>query len=91
MAEPLVFAKCDSRPGKEALLLIYRPDRSTTKGEKQLVIHARSMDQEFLSEVRYFEDVARPILEEMGRALRDKPIGLLHVDVGGEGITLEEW
>ena len=41
MAKPFASAKCDARPGKEALVLISRPDSSTTKGEKQIIIRAR--------------------------------------------------
>ena len=91
MAQPIVFAKCDARPGKETLVLICRPDSSTTKGEKQIIIRARSLGQDALSEMEYFVDAASPILQENGRGMRDKPIEVLHVDVGGEGITVEEW
>ncbi len=73
MAEPIVFAKCDPRPGQEALVLIYRPDRSTTKGEKQIRVRARSLDQETLSEMESFVHAARLLLERMARAMRDKP------------------
>lgn len=79
MAEPIVFVKYDSRPGKEALVLIYRPDSATTRGEKQLVMRASSLAADAVSELGNFIDVARPIVEETGRAVRQKPT--LHRDL----------
>ncbi len=89
MADPIVFAKCDDRSGNEALLLIYRPDRSTTKDEKQVLVRARSLDQDALSEIDRFLDVARPTLAQTLGAERHKPVEFLHVDVGGEGSSVK--
>jgi hypothetical protein len=91
VAEPIVFVRYDARPEKEALVVIYRPDSTTTRGEKQLVIRASSLAADAVDELHNFIDVARPVVEKTGRALREKPIETLHVDVGGEGISVEEW
>lgn len=76
MAEPIVFAKCDGTPGSEALRLVYRSDRSTTEGEQQVTIRARSLDQEAISKIQLFIDTARPILAEMG----EQEINFLHIE-----------
>jgi hypothetical protein len=66
-----------------------RPDRATTKGERQLTIYARSVDARFVSAMEDFLDAYRSIAREIGRPMRDRPIEFLHV--GGEGVTVEEW
>ncbi|HEY6485375.1 MAG TPA: hypothetical protein VIX83_03200 [Candidatus Cybelea sp.] len=82
---PIVFARCDTRPGNEARIFIYRPDRATDENETELWIRASSLDQEALSEIGQFIDAARPLIEEMGRAMRDKPIESLSSGIGELG------
>ena len=91
MSKPIVFVKSDHRPGKESLILIYRPDSATTKGEKQLTVCASSLAQESLEGMESFIATARPILREKARLIREGPLEMLHVDVGPDGITIEEW
>ena len=91
MAAPIVFVRYDARPGNETLVLVYRPDSSTTRGEKQLAIRASSLAADSAEQFEYFIDVARPIIEETGRAVREGPLETLHVDVEGPGISFEVW
>lgn len=63
MGKPIVFAKCDGRPGNEALMLIYRPNRSTTKGERHVTIRATSFDRNSLLEIQRFIKVAQRTVE----------------------------
>lgn len=79
MADPIVFVKCDSRPGHEALSLIYRPNRSTAKNEHHITIRARSLAPEALSEIEDFINVARSILGTIERG-HDRPLEFVSVD-----------
>jgi hypothetical protein len=80
MGDPIIFAKYDGRRGHEALTIIVRPDRNTTRNERQYVIDARHLDVTAPGEIENFLKDARPIAEAEYEKRRDDPIEFLRVE-----------